>query len=108
MPRFSMKLTASVIGSLALVSAAACQQSPEATPAPEPVSSPSAISPAPSNPSVDTLDQQQHGMPGASEVSPDEAQRVSGTDEEPMGGGGHAGSGGAGGHGHGHGGKTSH
>ena len=102
--RYSMKLTASVIGSLALVFAAACEE--RTTTAPDQVNAPSAT--APGTPThVDALNPP-GSVPAASEVSPDEAQPVSGTDEEPMGGGGHAGSGGAGGHGHGHGGKTSH
>ena len=125
MPRFSMKLTASAIGSLALVLAAACEQRSENVP-PEQVNSPGMTSTpgttttpgstSKANPSS----QDPNGMnpsspstaPGASSgssIPEKETQPVKGSDMEPMGGGG-AGSGGAGGHGGhgGHAGKSSH
>jgi hypothetical protein len=120
-----MKLTASAIGSLALVVSAACQQRSDTTP-PDQVNSPGMTStpgtaPAPgassrTNPTSQDPNGMNPGspsttpaMPSGSSISERDTQPVKGSDTEPMGGGG-AGSGGAGGHGGhgGHAGKSSH
>jgi len=105
MPRISMKLIASAVGSLALVSAVACQQRGE-TPQPDPATTtpaqePNALRPTPSASSP--------GMGGASSVPSTapveeiETQPVRGIDPDTQG----SGAGGAGGHG-GHGGHAGH
>src|SRR5689334_15073790 len=113
MPRFPMKLTASAIGSLALVFAAACQQRSESTP-PEQTNSPGTTStPGTTMPSsssrTNPSSQDPNGMnsnpsatratPSGSSISENDTQPVKGSDTEPMGAGG-AGTGGAGHGGH--------
>jgi len=111
MPHFSMKLIASAVGSLALVSAVACEQRTE-TPRPDPATmptpaqEPNALRPTPSTATPGT------GGPGSSASAPidtidnSDTQPVRGTDPVMQAGG----AGGAGGHGgsSGHGGSAGH
>jgi hypothetical protein len=126
-----MKLTASVVGSLALFLAAACERRTETTPEPAPgTTSPAAqdrtnpsTTPSPSAPGATTpstatpeSSQSPNGMPSAAtgrvenRVENPDTVPVRGMDSEPQGSGGTTGSGGQGGHaGHaGHGGKANH
>jgi hypothetical protein len=121
MPRISMKLTASLVGSLALLLGAACERSTETTPEPAPGTTGAAQEPNSMRPTPSTA------TPGSTpgSVSPSgsitrpsssapvedpDTVPVRGTDPDMQGGGGAsgaAGHGGQGGH-SGHGGKSSH
>jgi hypothetical protein len=136
MPRISMKLTASLVGSLALLLGAACERRTETTPEPAPgvVQEPNSLRPTPSSsatpgnasPSGNTATPSTAApnstatpgtvspsgsitRPSASAPSEDmDTVPVHGTDPDMQGGGagGAAGHGGQGGH-SGHGGKSS-
>jgi hypothetical protein len=106
MRRFPMKFITPVFGSLALLLVAGCEDRDDDMTTPETMDPPgasanpvmpeqdrSALRPAPSAASP--------GMGGASSLSVDDTQRVSGTDLQPLGAGGHAGHAG-------HGGKKGH
>ena len=125
LPRFPMKLTASAIGSLALVfAAAACEQRsdntmPEQTNAPGTTSTPGTTATPSASSRTNPSSQDPNGMnsnpgaatpamPSGSSISEKDTQPVKGSDMEPMGTGGAGGGGsGHGGHG-GHAGKSSH
>ena len=85
-----------VLGSLALLTAVACEQKTTDTATPPGTTSPGTTTAAPSDPTSTSPATGEHGqgtatgMGGASSVR-DETQPVSGTDIEPMGAGGHAG-----------------
>lgn len=106
MPRISKKLIASVIGSLALVSAAACEQRTEPQPDPAtttPAQEPNALRPTPSTSTPGTPGT---AAPGTMTPSIDNSDTlpVRGTDPDMQAGGaggagGHAGHGGSAGHG---------
>ncbi len=104
-----MKLTASVFGSLALVLTAACEQRSETMPADQ-VNAPGATSTPGATVQDTNALRAEPGVatpatPSGSSIAGEETQPVSGSDMQPMGGGGAAGHGGAGGHGgQGHGG----
>ena len=128
MPRISMKLTASLVGSLALLLGAACERRTETTPEPAPgvAQEPNSLRPTPSSsatpgnasPSGNTATPNSTGTvspsgsitrPSASAPAEDpDTVPVHGTDPDMQGGGagGAAGHGGQGGH-SGHGGKSS-
>lgn len=122
MHRPFMKLTASAIGTLALISVAACEQRSETTPAntTSPAQEPNALRPAPTtpsmgNPSLPTTQERTSAQGATSRKIPGEdpdTMPVSGTDSELLGAGGsgHGGHGGQGGHaGHaGHAGTSPH
>lgn len=127
MPRISMKLTASLVGSLALLLGAACERSTETTPEPAPGSTgaaqePNALRPTPTPGSATSPNS--NATPGntspsgntatpstpsaAAPMEDPDTVPVHGTDPDMQGGGagGAAGHGGQGGH-SGHGGTTS-
>jgi hypothetical protein len=129
MPRISMKLTASLVGSLALLFAAACERNTQTTPEPGQGSTgaaqdPNSMRPTPgtstpgntaspsgtSAPSSTSTPSSSTSSPSASAhgENPDTVP-VRGTDPDMQGGGGASGAGGHGGQGghSGHGGKTS-
>ena len=120
MPRISMKLTASLVGSLALLLGAACERSTETSPEPAPgttgaAQEPNSMRPTPSTAtpgSTATPDTTaapgSSARPSASAPAEDmDTVPVRGTDPDMQGGGagGAAGHGGQGGH-SGHGGKA--
>jgi len=107
--RHSLRSCATV-GSLCLLVAVACEQKSESTPpgsttSPSPAATPSTTpTPGTTGPAATQMRPSTTGAGGAAAAVREETLPVSGTDTEPMGGGGHAG---AGGHG-GHAGKSSH
>ena len=104
MLRISKKLIASAVGSLALVSAVACEQRTE-TPQPDPATTtttetspsqePNALRPSPSTSTPGTGGTT--SMPSTAPSSEIDTQPVRGVDSEPQGGGGTGGQGGQGG-----------
>jgi hypothetical protein len=113
MPRLSMKLIASAVGSLALLAAAGCEQRTESTPAPDqisPMGTPrdsNTMQPTVNPPAASAMGSAAGGTTSVSAMPSEKADTipVKGTDSEPMGSGGHGGGHGAGGHaGH----KSSH
>jgi hypothetical protein len=113
MPRLSMKLIASAVGSLSLLAAAACEQRSETMPAPDQVSptgtprDPNTMQPTVNPPASSATGSSTGGTTSVSATPSEKADTVpvKGTDSEPMGSGGHGGHGGATGHaGH----KSSH
>lgn len=115
MPRISMKLTASLVGTLALLLAAACERSTETTPEPAPGSTSVAQEPNSLRPTPSSAATPGNASPSGNRATPSAAAPmedpdtvpVRGTDPDMQGGGGHSGHGGQGGH-SGHGGKTGH
>jgi hypothetical protein len=107
----SIKLVAPVFGTLALVLATACEERTETAPSPEQLNTPGEVTaPGTTGQNTNALQPARSGSPGmggASSLSADETQPVSGKDMQPLGGGGHAGHAGHGGH-DGHGGKKGH